>query len=144
MFSLIAPKELTLFTISMLVFSGLVGIVAQPHHMAVAGSGKTEMNCRVGWTYGNFIKRLCTIGWALAGLFAAALVVTGALPKADLDAKRELAFGAMVKTAAARRVDRTDDRGDHRDRDCVLRLIYDRRIGPLHPQPLPALYASGW
>lgn len=97
MFSLIAPKELTLFTIAMLVFSGLVGIVAQPHHMAVAGSGKTEMNCRVGWTYGNFIKRLCTIGWALAGLFAAALVVTGALPKADLDAKRELAFGAMVK-----------------------------------------------
>ena len=65
--------------------------------MAVAGSGKTEMNCRVGWTYGNFIKRLCTIGWALAGLFAAALVVTGKLPQADLDAKRELAFGAMVK-----------------------------------------------
>lgn len=97
MFSLIAPKELTLFTIAMLVFSGLVGIVAQPHHMSVAGSGKTEMNCRVGWTYGNFIKRLCTIGWALAGLFAAALVVTGALPKAELDAKRELAFGAMVK-----------------------------------------------
>jgi Na+/proline symporter len=97
MFSLIAPKELTLFTIAMLVISGLVGIVAQPHHMSVAGSGKTEMNCRVGWTYGNFIKRLCTIGWALAGLFAAALVVTGALPKADLDAKRELAFGAMVR-----------------------------------------------
>ncbi|NBO63272.1 MAG: sodium:solute symporter family protein [Acidobacteria bacterium] len=97
MFSLIAPKELTLFTIAMLVISGLVGIVAQPHHMAVAGSGKTEMNCRVGWTYGNFIKRLCTIGWALAGLFAAALVVTGKLPQADLDAKRELAFGAMVK-----------------------------------------------
>ena len=97
MFSLIAPKELTLFTITMLVISGLVGIVAQPHHMAVAGSGKTEMNCRVGWTYGNFIKRLCTIGWALAGLFAAALVVQGALSGAMLDAKRELAFGAMVK-----------------------------------------------
>jgi hypothetical protein len=57
MFSLIAPKELTLFTIAMLVISGLVGIVAQPHHMSVAGSGKTEMNCRVGWTYGNFIKQ---------------------------------------------------------------------------------------
>lgn len=91
MFSLIAPQELTLFTIAMLVISGLVGIVAQPHHMSVAGSGKTEMNCRVGWCYGNFIKRLCTIGWALAGVIAAALLVQGSL------AKRELAFGVMVK-----------------------------------------------
>ncbi len=91
MFSLVAPKELTLFTITMLVISGLVGIVAQPHHMAVAGSGKTEMNCRVGWCYGNFIKRLCTIGWALTGLFAAVLFAQGSL------ANRELAFGAMIK-----------------------------------------------
>src|SRR6266508_4493722 len=46
MFSLLAAKELSLFRVTMLVISGLVGIVAQPHHMAVAGSGKTEMNCR--------------------------------------------------------------------------------------------------
>ena len=69
----------------------LVGIVAQPHHMAVAGSGKTEMNCRVGWCYGNFIKRLCTIGWALTGLIAAVLFANGAITK------RELVFGAMIK-----------------------------------------------
>ncbi len=91
MFSLVAPKELTLFTVTMLVISGLVGIVAQPHHMSVAGSGKTEMNCRVGWCYGNFIKRLCTIGWALTGVIAAVLLTGGSLPK------RELAFGAMIK-----------------------------------------------
>ncbi len=97
MFSLVAPQELTISTVTMLVISGLVGIVAQPHHMSVAGSGKTEMNCRVGWCYGNFIKRLCTIGWALAGLFAAALVLQGSLSRADLDAKRELAFGAMIR-----------------------------------------------
>jgi len=93
MFSLIAPKELTLFTITMLVISGLVGIVAQPHHMAVAGSGKTEMNCRIGWCYGNFIKRLCTIGWALTGLIAAVLLAGDSLIKTQ----RELAFGVMIK-----------------------------------------------
>jgi Na+/proline symporter len=92
MFSLVASKELTLFSVTMLVISGLVGIVAQPHHMAVAGSGKTEMNCRVGWCYGNFIKRLCTIGWALAGLIAAVMFAQGTLER------RELAFGAMIKT----------------------------------------------
>jgi Na+/proline symporter len=91
MFSLLAQKELSLFPVTMLVISGLVGIVAQPHHMAVAGSGKTEMNCRVGWCYGNFIKRLCTIGWALTGLIAAVLFAQGSL------GKRELAFGAMIK-----------------------------------------------
>jgi Na+/proline symporter len=91
MFSLVASRELTLFSVTALVISGLVGIVAQPHHMAIAGSGKTEMNCRVGWCYGNFIKRLCTIGWALTGLIAAVLFAQGTL------AKRELAFGAMIK-----------------------------------------------
>lgn len=91
MFSLIALKELTLFKVSMLVVSGLVGIVAQPHHMAVAGSGKSEMNCRVGWCYGNFIKRICTIGWAVTGLIAAAMFASGSI------AKRELVFGAMIK-----------------------------------------------
>jgi Na+/proline symporter len=91
MFSLIASRELTFFSVTMLVISGLIGIVAQPHHMAIAGSGKTEMNCRVGWCYGNFIKRLCTIGWALTGLIAAVLISQGTL------AKRELAFGVMIK-----------------------------------------------
>jgi Na+/proline symporter len=93
MFSLIAEtQELSLFHVMMLVISGLVGIVAQPHHMAVAGSGKTEMNCRIGWCYGNFIKRLCTIGWALTGLIAAVLFV------GSYDHKgRELVFGAMIK-----------------------------------------------
>src|SRR5215475_2156868 len=93
MFSLVAnTEELSLFHVTMLVISGLVGIVAQPHHMAVAGSGKTEMNCRVGWCYGNFIKRLCTIGWALTGLIAAVLFVGAYGHKG-----RELVFGAMIK-----------------------------------------------
>ncbi len=91
MFSLLAQKELSAFPVTMLIVVGLVGIVAQPHHMAVAGSGKTEMNCRVGWCYGNFIKRLCTIGWALTGLIAAVMFAPGTI------AKRELVFGAMIK-----------------------------------------------
>ena len=49
------------------------------------------MNCRVGWCYGNFIKRLCTIGWALTGLIAAAMFTQGSI------GKRELVFGAMIK-----------------------------------------------
>lgn len=68
-----AGGELTRFNVAILVISGLAGIVVQPHMMAVAATGKTEMNCRVGWTYGNFIKRACTVGWTLTGLLAAVL-----------------------------------------------------------------------
>jgi Na+/proline symporter len=52
---------------------GLSGIVAQPHVMTSTGSGKTELEARLGMTYGNFIKRLLTIAWAFTGLVAAVL-----------------------------------------------------------------------
>src|SRR5260370_33384638 len=93
-FSVFSPAggELTLFNVTMLVLSGLAGIIAQPHMMAVASTGKTELNCRVGWTYGNFVKRVCTIGWTLTGLLAA--VLFPALPYHD----REKAFGLVVET----------------------------------------------
>lgn len=91
MFSLIAPHEVTLFFIIMIVINGLVGIVIQPHHMAIGGSGKTEMACRTGWTYGTFLKRFATMGWAFTGVFAAFLY-TGLTME-----NRELAFGLMAR-----------------------------------------------
>ncbi len=91
MFSFVAPHEVTLFFIIMFVINGLVGIVTQPHHMAVAGSGKTEKSCRMGWTYGTFTKRIATLGWAFVGVFAAALF------PGLTQANREFAFGLAVK-----------------------------------------------
>jgi Na+/proline symporter len=90
MFSFIAPEEVTLFFIIMLVINALVGTVVIPHHMAINGSGKSEMNCRTGWTYGNFTKRFATLGWAFVGVFAAAL-----FPGLTSD-KREFAFGMAI------------------------------------------------
>jgi Na+/proline symporter len=73
MFSLTGQHEMTWFTVCMLVVAGSVGIVAQPGIMTASSSAKTEMNARIGNTYGNFFKRICTIGWALTGLLGAAL-----------------------------------------------------------------------
>jgi len=61
----------------MLTLNGLVGIMAQPHQLATVGTGKDERTCRVGMFYGNMIKRVCTVGWALVGLIVAAMVVQG-------------------------------------------------------------------
>lgn len=61
-----------LFVVAMSLL-GLVGIVAQPHVMTSTGSGKTEMEARVGMCYGNFIKRFLTIAWAFTGIIALVL-----------------------------------------------------------------------
>jgi Na+/proline symporter len=61
----------------MLTVNGLVGIMAQPHQIAAVGTGRDERTCRVGMFYGNFVKRVCTIGWMLVGLVVAAMVAQG-------------------------------------------------------------------
>ena len=53
----------------------LVGIVVQPHFIATGGgSAKSEIEARIGLVTGNFLKRLCTVGWALTALIALALL----------------------------------------------------------------------
>ena len=80
MFSLMAPGDppegydrVTPFYIVMIVINALVGIVAQPHHMEIAGAGKTELEGRIGFTFGNMLKRICTLAWALTGVACIAL-----------------------------------------------------------------------
>jgi len=70
MLSLVAPSEIGFFYIAVIAFNGLVGIVTQPHTMGNCAAGTTEMEGRVGWMFGNLIKRLCTIAWSLTGLGA--------------------------------------------------------------------------
>ena len=54
---------------------GLLGIVVQPHFIATGGgSAKSENSARIGLVTGNFLKRFCTIGWALTALILLALM----------------------------------------------------------------------
>ena len=82
------------FMIAMLAINGIVGITAQPHMMSMFATGNTERAGRVGQTYGNFVKRLVTIGWALTGLVVAALVINRGVELAD----PEHAFGYATRT----------------------------------------------
>ncbi len=74
LFSLVSPGEITVFFIVIVAFNGLVNWPVQPHHLPIASSAKTEMNARIGMTFGNFIKRICTVAWAFTGLAAIALL----------------------------------------------------------------------
>src|SRR5438132_5357164 len=73
--SLSTPAGIGPWVIAMLTINGLVGIMAQPHMLAAVGTGRDERTCRVGMLFGNLVKRVCTVGWALVGLIVAAIVV---------------------------------------------------------------------
>jgi len=85
------------FTIAMLALNGVVGITAQPHMMSMFATGNTERAGRIGQTYGNFVKRLVTIGWALTGLVVAALVIQQGVELTD----PEHAFGYAARILLA-------------------------------------------
>jgi Na+/proline symporter len=92
-FSLAAPVEMTIPWILVSSLIALIGIVAQPHVMEGCSTGKTEFEGRVGFTYGNFIKRFCAMGWAFTGLIVIAMVSGGTIPGL---ATREHAFGVAI------------------------------------------------
>lgn len=65
---------------------GLIGVVVQPHFIATGGgSAKSEYEARIGLVIGNFLKRLCTVGWALTALIALALLAGNAEIAMDAD-----------------------------------------------------------
>ncbi len=111
MLSMVTPGDVGVFTIVMLTLNGLIGIVAQPHILASVGTGADERSCRIGMAYGNFIKRFCTIGWALVGVIVATLLLQrGEAAFADPEdafgyATRELLFpgglGLMIACVLA-------------------------------------------
>lgn len=101
MLSMVTPGDVGIFTIFMLTVNGLIGIVAQPHILASVGTGRDEYSCRMGMAAGNFVKRFCTIGWALAGIIVAAMLAQNGGTLADPEdafgyATRELLFPGSV------------------------------------------------
>ncbi len=87
--SLVAPADITAFTVVVLAINALVGIVAQPHTMANCAAGKTEMEGRVGFMGGSLLKRICTIPWCLTG-------VAGIVYFADKGIDPDKVFGAVA------------------------------------------------
>ena len=89
--SLVAPAGITAFYIAVIAFNGLVGIVTQPHTMSNCAAGKTEMEGRFGWMFGNMLKRVCTVPWCLTGL--AAIVYFGGK---GIEVEPDKVFGAVA------------------------------------------------
>lgn len=78
--------EFPLYYIIAIITINLLGIVVQPHFIATGGgSAKNEYSARVGLVAGNFLKRFCTVGWALTGLIVLALLADNTEIASDPD-----------------------------------------------------------
>ncbi len=90
--SLFDPKEFSLLTVLLLSINAPLTALAFPHLMSVCAAGRTEWEGRVGFTYGNILKRVCTIGWCVLGLcWLAYLLNTG------LEINKDAAFGDAIR-----------------------------------------------
>ncbi|HAA73918.1 TPA: hypothetical protein DCE37_02210 [Candidatus Latescibacteria bacterium] len=81
--------RITFWFVVILTINTIFNIPGQPHVMEMGGSGKTEWESRVGFTYGNMVKRFCTIAWAFIGVGAIAIYPNLSDP--------ELAFGQATR-----------------------------------------------
>ena len=91
--SLFDPKYFSLWAVLILCINAPFSMMAQPHLMSVSAAGRTEWEGRVGFTYGNILKRICTMGWCILGLcwLAYLLQTSRAIPHVDA------AFGDSVR-----------------------------------------------
>lgn len=81
-----AAGEFPVEYIVSLTLLAMVGIVVQPHFIVTGGgSAKSEDEARIGLVTGNFLKRICTIGWALTALISLALLADNPEIAADPD-----------------------------------------------------------
>ncbi len=82
-----------IWTVILLSINAPLSALAFPHLIPVCGAGRTEWEGRVGFAYGNMLKRICTIGWSLLGLaWLAYLFSTGSAIHPDA------AFGDSIRT----------------------------------------------
>lgn len=72
MLSIVAPGNIGVFYITMLSINSLFLIVSVPSVMGNCAAGRTEMDGRVGFMFGTFVKRVCTIAWCLTAIAAVA------------------------------------------------------------------------
>ncbi|UCC97509.1 MAG: sodium:solute symporter family protein [Phycisphaerales bacterium] len=66
--SLFDPNGFNIWVVLLLSINAPLTALAFPHLMSVCAAGRTEWEGRVGFTYGNILKRACTIGWCVLGL----------------------------------------------------------------------------
>ncbi len=91
--SIIDPESFDLFNLILLSMSAPLTALALPHLATVCGSGRTEWESRVGFATGNFLKRICTMGWCVLALCWLAYLL-----QTQTEIHPDAAFGDSVRS----------------------------------------------
>lgn len=91
--ALIDPASFDLLNIIILSVSAPLTALALPHLSTVCGSGRTEWESRMGFAGGNFLKRVCTMGWCVLALCWLAYLI-----QTNTDIHPDAAFGDSVRS----------------------------------------------
>ena len=90
--SLFDPQSFHLSSVILLCINAPLTALALPHLVSVCGAGKTEWEGRMGFTCGNMLKRICTLGWSVLGLAWLAYLLSSGQP-----VNPETAFGDSIR-----------------------------------------------
>lgn len=91
--ALIDPASFDFLNIVILSISAPLTALALPHLSTVCGSGRTEWESRMGFAGGNFLKRVCTMGWCMLALCWLAYLI-----QANIEVHPDAAFGDSVRS----------------------------------------------
>jgi Na+/proline symporter len=91
--SLFHSQRFNVWVVLLLCINAPLTALAFPHLMSVCAAGRTEWEGRVGFTYGNILKRVCTIGWCVLGLCWVAYLI-----KSGSEIHKDAAFGDSIRT----------------------------------------------
>jgi Na+/proline symporter len=90
--SLFDPSSFHLSSVILLCINAPLTALALPHLASVCGAGKSEWEGRMGFTCGNMLKRVCTVGWSLLGLAWLSYLISSGTP-----INAETAFGDSIR-----------------------------------------------
>jgi Na+/proline symporter len=94
--TLFDPKSFRLSTVILLCINAPLTALALPHIVSVCGAGKSEWEGRMGFTCGNMLKRVCTLGWSILGLAWLTYLI-----KSGSAITPETAFGDSIRALLA-------------------------------------------
>jgi SSS family solute:Na+ symporter len=78
-----ASIDFTWYYIAAIAVMSTINVVMTPNMVVVTGAAKDEFAARLGFTSGNYMKRLCTVLWGLLGL-AAVLLYSDSISNPDM------------------------------------------------------------
>ncbi|MCA9062414.1 MAG: hypothetical protein KDA96_05130 [Planctomycetaceae bacterium] len=102
----VADREpFTPFYLIMLSIAAIAGVIVQPHIIKICGAGRSELEARVGFTFGSLAKRVIAVAWTVIGIGLIVWYLGADSPLLTSGAPADAALSRDLRAAARGRAD---------------------------------------